>query len=158
MKGSSCIKKDAYPRLEQRKVTWPCSVKYRGSRYSNPALKQHEGTNVFVEKVRAGLRVVDARKKLVCVVDEESSIKLPPPEKKVAVRKCSAPKKKQREDLSDKNLFELTLLSYIPQEVFREIKDRLERTRDLLNGGYVSLARSVIDSLLSSPQKPGRAG
>jgi len=66
-------------------------------------------------------------------------------------------KKTPARDLSRETLFELTLTSNITHTVFREIRNRLLRTKECLDNFDIIQARAVVDSLLRSPQETRRA-
>jgi len=82
--------------------------------------------------------------------------------KKTAVKKTQTNKIQKSIDaiaegkLSNMGLFELSIESIMPTEVFRELKRRIELIRTLLKKKNFKQALEVVDDLLKSPQKTRR--
>jgi hypothetical protein len=70
MKGTSCFKTDFVNYKVKRKVTGQY-VKYRSTFYTHKDLKPYEGKTVIVVEGWGGLRLYDARRKLICVAKEK---------------------------------------------------------------------------------------
>jgi len=55
--------------------------------------------------------------------------------------------------LSDMGLFELSMRALMPDDVFREIKRRLELVKTFLEGGKPKKALDIVKYLLANPQE-----
>jgi hypothetical protein len=161
--NTSCIKKDVNPTFHyiERKVIYPCGIKFGNNLYSHIKLKNYEGLNVLIEQKDDCLRVYDSRRRFICIAAK--ALSFPKPERKMA-------KKNQEEEsftmkihkslehireskLSDLGLFELSIRGLIPCDVFREIKKLLELVKTFLEGGEPVKALDVVKHLLAYPQK-----
>jgi len=163
MKSTSCIKKDVVliSRFTERFVTYPASIKFNNSIYSHSSLNQYEGTKVAIVKGKDCLRVYDTRRKYICTA--EKVLNLPKPKRNAAEEaKEEEPYTMQihksleriRESkLTELGLFELSICALMPDDVFREIKKRLELARTFLRAGEPDNALYVVERLLANPQE-----
>jgi hypothetical protein len=166
MKSTGCIKKDVKPaaRYIKRKVTYPCGIKINNAIYFHQSLKKHLGVNVLVINGRDSLRVYDTRRRFICTA--EKSIDLPKqergikcPDKKPYTMEIHESLERIRESkLCDMTLFELSIRALMPNDVFKELKGRIQRIQRMIESGNPKLALVVVNELLGSPQNRLKTG
>jgi hypothetical protein len=75
-------------------------------------------------------------------------------------QKTAAAKKDKTEGrevkLSDMGLFELSIHSLMPEDVFKELINRIKLIQTLLNKGCLESALETVNGLLKSPQETRR--
>jgi hypothetical protein len=161
MKSTACIKKDVKPVVHyiKRKVTELSSIKINNSYYSHESLRNHLGDDVLVINNRDNLRIYDTRRRFICTA--EKSLDLPKQEQK---KKDSNKKPHTMEiheslerirenELCDMTLFELSIRALMPDDVYKELKKRLELIQGLLKIDAPKTALNAVNKLLASPQE-----
>jgi hypothetical protein len=72
-------------------------------------------------------------------------------------QKTAAAKKDKTEvKLSDMGLFELSIHALMPEDVFKELINRIKLIQTLLNKGRLESALETVNGLLKSPQETRR--